>query len=81
MSSRIKNKPGGVDQDTCIPENRIDFWEKLGNADDEVEETDWDEIHIRNFKCSIDTRLRSFYFKIFHKSSNLQIGTARSCKL
>ena len=48
----------------------MDFWEKLGNADDEVEETDWDEIHIRNFKCSIDrpTRLRSFYFKIFHKA-------------
>ena len=44
------------------------FWEKLGNADDEVEDTDWDEIHIRNFKCSIVTRLRSFYFKIFHKA-------------
>ena len=54
--------------ETCIPENQMDFWEKLGNADDEVEETDWDEIHIRNFKCSIDTRLRSFYFKIFHKA-------------
>ena len=52
----------------CIPENRMDFWEKLGNADDEVEDTDWNEIHIRNFKCSIDTRLRSFYFKIFHKA-------------
>ena len=46
----------------------MDFWEKLGNADDEVEETDWDEIHIWNFKCSIDTHLRSFYFKIFHKA-------------
>ena len=31
----------------------MDFWEKLGNADDEVEDTDWDEIHIRNFKCSV----------------------------
>ena len=45
----------------------MDFWEKLGNADDEVEDTDWDEIHIRNFKFSIDTRLRSF--------SNLNIFT------
>ena len=54
--------------ETCIPENRMDFWEKLGNADDEVEDTDWEEIHIRNFKCSTDTRLRSFYFKIFHKA-------------
>ena len=51
-----------------ILQNRMDFWKKLGNADDEVEDTDWDEIHIRNFKCSIDTRLRSFYFKIFHKA-------------
>ena len=54
--------------ETCIPENRMDFWEKLGNADDEVEDTDWDEIHIRYFKCSIDSHLRSFYFKIFHKA-------------
>ena len=47
----------------------MEFWEKLnvGVADD-VEDTDWDEIHIRNFKCLIDTRLRSFYFKIFHKA-------------
>ena len=44
------------------------FGKKLGNADHEVEETDWDEIHIRNFKCSIDTRLRSFYLKNFHKA-------------
>ena len=47
----------------------MDFWEKnLGNADDEVEDTDWDEIHNRDFIRSIDTRLRSFYFKIFHKA-------------
>ena len=26
------------------------------------------EIHVRNFRCSIDTRLRSFCFKIFHKA-------------
>ena len=38
------------------------LWEKLGNADDEVEDTVWDETRIRNFKCSVDTRLRSFYF-------------------
>ena len=27
----------------------------------------WESVHIVNFKCSIDTRLRSFYFKLFHK--------------
>ena len=32
------------------------------------QDLDWDEIHLRNFKCSIDTRLRSFYFKLFHNA-------------
>ena len=55
--------------ETSIPKNRMEFWEKLNvGVVDDVEDTDWDEIHIRNFKCSIDTRLRSFYFKIFHKA-------------
>ena len=49
--------------------NSMGFWEKLNvGVTDDVEDTDWDEIHIRNFKCSIDTRLRSLYFKIFHKA-------------
>ena len=29
---------------------------------------DWDKIHLMNFKCSIDTRLKSFYFKAFHNA-------------
>ena len=37
-------------------------------ANDDVDDTDWVEIHIRNFRCSIDTRLRSFCFKFFHKA-------------
>ena len=53
---------------TCIPEKRMEYWKNLDVADDEVEDSDWDEIHVRNFKCSIDTCLRSFYFKIFHKA-------------
>ena len=56
-------------KETCIPEKK----KKLGNADDEVENTDWDEIHIRNFKCSINTCLCSYYFKIFHKAIALMI--------
>ena len=55
--------------ETCVPENRIEFWEKLINMnadEDGPEETDWEEIHLRNFKCCIETKLRSFYFKIFH---------------
>ena len=54
--------------ETCIPKNQMEFWENLDDANDGFEDTDWEEIHTRNFKCSIDTRLRSFYFKIFHKA-------------
>ena len=46
----------------------MEFWENLDDANDGFEDTDWEEIHTRNFKCSVDTRLRSFYFKIFHKA-------------
>ena len=57
--------------DTRSPDNLIESWEILldMNADESSpEETDWEEIHLRNFKCSIDTKLRSFYFKVFHKA-------------
>ena len=49
----------------CIPDKRICFWKNLYN---DPEDLDWEEIHFRNFKCSIDTRLRSFYFKVFHNA-------------
>ena len=53
----------------------------MGNldvADNEVDDTDWDEIHVHNFKCSIDTCLRSFYIKFFHKAIALTIFYLRS---
>ena len=28
----------------------------------------WEKIHITNYFCTIDTKLRSFYFKIFHRA-------------
>ena len=62
--------------ETCVPENRIEFWEKLidVNADEEgPEETVWEEIHLRNFKCFIETNLRSFYFKISIRLLHLTI--------
>ena len=49
---------------TSIPVNRIAFWDNIADTDDH-EDTDWEEIYRRNFKCSINTRLRSFYFKVF----------------
>ena len=34
-----------------------------------LDNEDWEEIHLRNFKCAIESRLRSFYFKIFHRAT------------
>ena len=31
----------------------------------------WEKVHCTNFFCTNDTKLRSFYFKIFHKSIGL----------
>ena len=35
---------------------------------DVVDEVEWNDIHNANFKCTIETQLRSFYFKLFHKA-------------
>jgi len=51
--------------DKSIPDKRIDFWNGLAN---DTDEPNWAEIHLRNFKCTIDTRFRAFYFKTFHKA-------------
>ena len=34
----------------------------------EDEDFEWEDIHNRNLKCTIETQLRSFYFKIFHRA-------------
>ena len=28
----------------------------------------WEKVHCINFFCTLDTKLRSFYFKVFHKA-------------
>ena len=63
--------------ETCVPESRIEFWEKLINVnadEDGPEETDWEEIHLRNFsghftlKFSIRLlHLTIFYLKLIAK--------------
>jgi len=35
---------------------------------DIMEEFEWDQIHNNNFTCTIETQLRAFYFKIFHRA-------------
>ena len=41
------------------------FWaDALGINDDDV---DWPSIHESNFKSTIETQIRAFYFKVFHR--------------
>ena len=49
----------------CVPENCNSYWKELCVVPETV---NWEKIHVRNFKCTIDTLFRSFYFKIFHKA-------------
>ena len=46
--------------DKCLPDKQISFWEAF--ADFTVDSVDWEEIYRRKFKCSITSKLRSFYF-------------------
>ena len=47
-----------------VPEKRLTFWKEFSDPNP----VNWDKIHIDNFKCSISTRIRSFYFKLLHKA-------------
>ena len=48
----------------CNPEKRVAFW----NDSFGLNYDSWDKIHLNNFKCSIYTRIRSFYIKLFYKA-------------
>ena len=51
------------DNDSPI-DTEIFWFDTLGMEGD----IDWSIIHDNNFRCSIETQLRSFYFKVFHKA-------------
>ena len=51
--------------DKCIPERSYVYWNSNINATHDI---DWGKIHEENFNCTIDTRLRSFFLKVFHKA-------------
>lgn len=53
--------------ESCSPERQILFWNDLQEPD----EVDWEKTHVNNFKCTISTRIRSFYFKLFHRAIGL----------
>ena len=46
------------------PRGRVSGRSFLGTM--QPKEKDWSIIHRDNFRCTIETQLRSFYFKIFH---------------
>lgn len=48
-----------------VPMNRYEYWNSKILLPVNI---NWEEVHISNFTSTIDTRLRSFYFKIFHKT-------------
>ena len=65
--SKIPKYTYSILLDKCYAEKAKVFW---GNSfeDNELDNEDWEEIHLRNFKCTIESRFRSFYLKIFHRA-------------
>ena len=51
-------------KDCTTNTKRESKWEELFGH--QPKEKDWSIIHRDNFRCTIETQLRSFYFKIFH---------------
>ena len=51
--------------DSHIPEKRYAYWSHNVPVPLTI---NWEKVHNTNFVCTIDTKLRSFYFKIFHKA-------------
>ena len=47
------------------PVNTELFWIDALNLEDDIE---WNKIHDNNFTCSIETQMRAFYFKVFHRA-------------
>ena len=46
-------------------DKRYEYWNSKITVPDDII---WEEVHKTNFTCTIETRLRSFYFKIFHNT-------------
>ncbi len=46
----------------------VDMENKWSDDLNVLDEVDWSGIHNVNFNCSIETKLRSFYFKFFHRA-------------
>ena len=49
------------------PKKSFECWEDLLDDPSVRENLEWEEIHTRNFKCTVETQLRYFLFFIFTK--------------
>ncbi len=46
----------------------VDVEDKWVETLDVLDDVDWNRTHNANFKCTIETQLRAFYFKFFHRA-------------
>ena len=47
-----------------MPDKSHEYWRDKLNLPLDF---NWEKIHLLNFRCTIDSKLRSFYFKVFHR--------------
>ena len=65
-ANKITKYAYDIMMEECTPENRVASWNNSFNLNYDYDR--WNKIHLVNFRCSIFTRLRAFYFKLFYRA-------------
>ena len=68
MAPEVPRYAYGIMSNKLPPERIQNYWESTFEDFCDEGDVEWEQIHIRNFKCTIETQLRSFYFKLFYKA-------------
>ena len=63
-SKKIPKYAYNIMLDSSTPDKQVTFWNELYDPD----KVNWSVTHVNNFKCTINTRIRAFYFKLFHRA-------------
>ena len=66
-TQKIPHYAYSVILESLVPEKQTTFW----NDFNDLGQVNWEKINLNNFKCTINTRIRSFYFKLFHRAIGL----------
>lgn len=66
QTCKVPNYVYNIMFEASSPVNHLSYWNDLFNVN--VNSPTWEEIFSRNFKCTIHTRLRSFFFKLFYRA-------------